>query len=119
MKDCKPIATPFDTNSKLSIHVGEPVADPSLYGSLVGTLQYLTFTRPDISYVVQQIWIFIHSPKVPHFNALKHIICYLQGAAHHILPYTHYLQYNVFPTLMLTAAIFLTPEVPRLATVYS
>ncbi|GJV11912.1 ribonuclease H-like domain-containing protein [Tanacetum coccineum] len=33
---------------------GEPVSDPTLYRSLAGALQYLTFTRPDLSYAVQQ-----------------------------------------------------------------
>ncbi|GJZ34670.1 ribonuclease H-like domain-containing protein [Tanacetum coccineum] len=35
---------------------------------LAGSLQYLTFTRPDISYVVQQICLFMHDPREPHFN---------------------------------------------------
>nr|GEV72628.1 ribonuclease H-like domain-containing protein [Tanacetum cinerariifolium] len=45
--------TPVDTDSKLSAD-GDPVFNPTLYRSLAGTLQYLTFTRPDISYAVQQ-----------------------------------------------------------------
>ncbi|GJQ93186.1 ribonuclease H-like domain-containing protein [Tanacetum coccineum] len=39
-------------NSKLSAD-GDPVSDPTLYRSLAGALRYLTFTRPDISYAVQ------------------------------------------------------------------
>nr|GFB44100.1 ribonuclease H-like domain-containing protein [Tanacetum cinerariifolium] len=53
MVGCNPSRTPVDTESKLG-DGGTPVVDPTLYRSLVGSLQYLTFTRPDIMYVVQQ-----------------------------------------------------------------
>lgn len=52
MTDCKPIATLVDLKSKLSAEVGELFPDPTSYRSLAGALQYLTFTRPDISYAV-------------------------------------------------------------------
>nr|GEW26048.1 ribonuclease H-like domain-containing protein [Tanacetum cinerariifolium] len=42
-----------------------------------GSLQYLTFTRPDISYVVQQVCLHMHDPREPHFSALKRILCYV------------------------------------------
>lgn len=45
--------------------------------------KYLTFTRPDITYVVQQICLFIHDPRSSHFNALKRIIWYVQGTISH------------------------------------
>nr|GEY30053.1 ribonuclease H-like domain-containing protein [Tanacetum cinerariifolium] len=48
-----PSRTPVDTESKLG-DGGTSVVDPTLYRSLAGSLQYLTFTRPDIKYVVQQ-----------------------------------------------------------------
>ncbi|GJZ49075.1 ribonuclease H-like domain-containing protein [Tanacetum coccineum] len=54
MLNCKPCRTPVDTDSKLSAD-GAPISDSTLYRSLAGALQYLTFTRPDISYAVQQI----------------------------------------------------------------
>ncbi|GJT55534.1 ribonuclease H-like domain-containing protein [Tanacetum coccineum] len=53
MQHCNPCRTPVDTESKLGSD-GDPVSDPTLYRSLAGALQYLTFTRPDISYAVQQ-----------------------------------------------------------------
>ncbi|GJS24176.1 ribonuclease H-like domain-containing protein, partial [Tanacetum coccineum] len=55
MVNCNPSRTPIDTESKLGSD-GDPVYDPTLYRSLAGSLQYLTFTRPDISYVVQQLF---------------------------------------------------------------
>ena len=47
--------------------------------SLAGALQYLTFTRPDIAFAVQQICLYMHDPREPHLAALKRILRYLQG----------------------------------------
>ncbi|GKB51839.1 ribonuclease H-like domain-containing protein [Tanacetum coccineum] len=58
---------------------GTSVVDPTLYRSLVGSLQYLTFTRPDITYAVQQVCLYMHDPREPHFFALKRILRYVQG----------------------------------------
>jgi hypothetical protein len=52
MAECKPCSTPVDVNPKLSGTIGNPVADPTDFRSLAGALQYLTFTRLDISYAV-------------------------------------------------------------------
>ncbi|GJZ72653.1 ribonuclease H-like domain-containing protein [Tanacetum coccineum] len=49
MVNCNPSRTPVDTESKLGPD-GVPIQDPTLYCSLVGGLQYRTFTRPDLSY---------------------------------------------------------------------
>jgi hypothetical protein len=53
MADCKPCTTPIDLQAKLADDSGPPVADASQFQSIAGALQYLTFTRPDITYVVQ------------------------------------------------------------------
>ncbi|GJU31095.1 ribonuclease H-like domain-containing protein [Tanacetum coccineum] len=66
------------TESKLGPE-GAPVQDPTLYRSLAGGLQYLTFTRPDLSYAVQQICLYMHVPREPHLAALKRILRYVQG----------------------------------------
>ncbi|GJS31286.1 ribonuclease H-like domain-containing protein [Tanacetum coccineum] len=47
--------------------------------SLAGGFQYLIFTRPDLSYAVQQICLYMHDPREPHFAALKRILRYVQG----------------------------------------
>ncbi|XP_031272251.1 uncharacterized protein LOC116130664 [Pistacia vera] len=52
MSDCRPIDSPMDPNSKLSLGQGEPLADAGKYRRLVGKLNYLTITRPDISFSV-------------------------------------------------------------------
>ncbi|GJZ63603.1 ribonuclease H-like domain-containing protein [Tanacetum coccineum] len=78
MLTCNPCRTPVDTDSKLAA-AGDPVSDPTLYRRLAGALQYLTFTRPDISYAVQQVCLFMHDPREPHFSALKRILRYVRG----------------------------------------
>ena len=52
MSHCKSVSTPVATYGKLCANAGSPYADPTLYRCLAGALQYLTFTRPDISYAV-------------------------------------------------------------------
>jgi hypothetical protein len=79
MSDCKPCSTPVDTQAKLSEATGDSVADPTGYRSLAGALQYLNFTRPDISYVVQQVCLHMHDPREPHLAALKCLLRYLRG----------------------------------------
>ncbi|XP_060176220.1 uncharacterized mitochondrial protein AtMg00810-like [Lycium barbarum] len=76
---CKPSQTPVDTKAKLGATAGPPCDDPTQYRKLVGALQYLTFTRPDISYAVQQVCLHMHDPKVAHMHALKRIVRYIQG----------------------------------------
>ncbi|GJT98929.1 copia protein [Tanacetum coccineum] len=68
--NCNPCMTPIDTEKKLGPE-GSPVTDPSLYCSLAGALQYLTYTRPDLSYAVQQLCLYMHDPREPHLNAMK------------------------------------------------
>ncbi|GKE29695.1 ribonuclease H-like domain-containing protein [Tanacetum coccineum] len=73
MVNCNPCRTPVDTESKLGDD-SDPVSDPTLYQSLAGSLQYLTFTRPDNSYAVQQVCLYMHDPREHHFSALKRIL---------------------------------------------
>jgi hypothetical protein len=79
MTDCNPCSTPVDTQGKLSEAKGNPVSDPTAYRSLAGALQYLTFTRPDITYAVQQLCLHMHDPREPHLTALKRLLRYLRG----------------------------------------
>jgi hypothetical protein len=79
MIDCKPYSTPINTCDKVSADAGPPVTDQTAYRSLAGSLQYLTFTRPDITYVVQQICLYMHDPREGHLVAAKRILRYLQG----------------------------------------
>jgi hypothetical protein len=79
MVDCKPVSMPVDTQAKVFTESGPPVADLTHFRSLARALQYLTFTWPDIAYVVQQICLYMHDPREPHLTAMKHTLHYLWG----------------------------------------
>lgn len=84
MLNYKPSHTPADLSAKLDSS-SPPVDDPTLYRSLVGVLQYLTFTRHAIYYVVQKVCLYMHDPREPHFTALKCILRYICGTTGHEL----------------------------------
>ena len=79
MADCKPSSTPVDTSPKMSATSGQLLPDGTHYRQLAGALQYLTITRPDLTYAVQQICLFMHAPRDPHFQFLKRVLRYLKG----------------------------------------
>ncbi|XP_074287645.1 uncharacterized protein LOC141612793 [Silene latifolia] len=82
MSMCKASSTPVDTKPKLSSTTDTPCSDPSLYRSLAGALDF-TFTRPDLSYAVQQLCLFMYNPMDAHMNALKRVIRYVKGTVSH------------------------------------
>jgi hypothetical protein len=74
MSDCKPCTTLVDTHAKVSSDMSAPVRDLTAYRSMTEDLQYLTFTRPDISYAVQQVCLHMHDPRETHLNVVKCIL---------------------------------------------
>jgi histone deacetylase 1/2 len=81
MESCKPISTPLSTSDKLSAFEGDKLGplDATKYQSIVGTLQYLTLTKPDIAFSVNKVCQFLHAPTTVHWAAVKRILRYLQG----------------------------------------
>ncbi|KAK2418425.1 putative mitochondrial protein [Trifolium repens] len=79
LTDCKPVDTPMDPNVKLLPNQGEPYSDPGRYRRLVGKLNYLTMTRPDISFPVSVVSQFLNSPCDNHWNAVIRILKYIKG----------------------------------------
>jgi len=84
MELCKPISSPLSTTEKLSVREGDSLGpdDSTRYRSVVGALQYLTLTRPDISFSVNKVCQFLHSPTTVHWAAVKRIIRYVKGTIH-------------------------------------
>jgi hypothetical protein len=81
MHTCKPVSTPLSISEKLSAHEGIPLGqdDAIQYRRIVGALQYLTLTRPDISFAVNKMCQYLHAPTTLHWATVKRILRYLKG----------------------------------------
>jgi histone deacetylase 1/2 len=79
MVNCKPARTPAEAKSKIASSEGKLFSDPSWYRSMAGALQYLTLTRPDIAYAVQQVCLHMHEPRDSHAAMLKRVLRYVKG----------------------------------------
>ena len=77
-----PAHTPCAPNSRLIPTEGSLLSNPHDYRSLVGSLHYLTFIRPDLSFVVQQVCRFMSAPIDVHLVATKRILRYVNGSLH-------------------------------------
>jgi Reverse transcriptase (RNA-dependent DNA polymerase) len=79
MEGAKPVSTPMQSGLQLSKTQGDPFSDPHLYRSIVGALQYVTITRPEIAFAVNRLSLFMHSPTDTHWSAVKRLLRYLKG----------------------------------------
>ena len=79
MGNCKSAPTPLVQNMKLSKEDGAEKIDASLYRSLIGSLLYLTASRPDLMYSASLLSRFMQSPSKTHFIAAKRVLRYLRG----------------------------------------
>ena len=82
-------STPMTPNVKITKE-GDLFKDPKRYRRLVGKLNYLTVTRPDIAYSVSVLSQYMSSPTVSHWAAVDHILCYLKEALRRGILYKKY-----------------------------
>uniref|UniRef100_A0A803NSQ7 Uncharacterized protein n=1 Tax=Cannabis sativa TaxID=3483 RepID=A0A803NSQ7_CANSA len=75
--------TPATAGKPMSLSDGEPLNDPTAYRSIIGGLQYLSHTRPDISYAVNKLSQFLKAPTTTHWNGAKRVLRYLKGTMKH------------------------------------
>ena len=95
MEHCNPVATPMKLGTKLSKFEGGASVDANLYQTLVGSLRYLTCTRPDIAYSVGIVSRYMEDPKQSHWKAIKRILRYIQGTKSLGLFYSSTTDYNL------------------------
>ena len=79
MTTATPATTPMCATTPLTLHTGTPLPDPTEYRATVGSLQYLSLTRRDISYAVNKLSQYMHRPTTDHWTAVKRILRYLVG----------------------------------------
>ncbi|XP_019164352.1 PREDICTED: uncharacterized protein LOC109160521 [Ipomoea nil] len=85
MIDCKPLATPAAVSQVVSPS-SQSYENPTQYRRIVGALQYLTITHPDLSYAVNQLCQFMHFPTDEHCALVKRVLWYVKGTLDYGLP---------------------------------
>ena len=74
MLDSKPVSTPLAVAIQLTAHNGMPLVDATMYRQVVRGLQHLRMTRPDISFVVNKLSQFMHTPTKTNWGAVKRLL---------------------------------------------
>lgn len=85
MDTAKPYNTLMSTSQPLIKSDGIPFHDPHLYRSIVGGLQYLSFTWPDLPFAVHKVSKYMQNPMEPHWAVVKRILRYLKNNISHAL----------------------------------
>uniref|UniRef100_A0A2N9G9A2 Integrase catalytic domain-containing protein n=1 Tax=Fagus sylvatica TaxID=28930 RepID=A0A2N9G9A2_FAGSY len=78
MTDAKPVLTPIPTSPPL-LKSGTALPDPTEYRTIVGSLQYLLITRPDLAFAVNKLSQYMHTPTTDHWSFVKRLLRYLCG----------------------------------------
>lgn len=79
MMNCKPCASPISVKPYVSSSDSLPFSQPALYRSIVGALQYLTITIPDLAYAINHACQHMSAPTVAHVTAVKRLLRYVKG----------------------------------------
>jgi hypothetical protein len=87
MLECKPMNTPMEAKLKLLVDTSLRLIHATLYRQIIGSLMYLTNTRPDICFVVNTLSQFLVEPRRVHLVAAKHVMRYLKGTIDYGLSY--------------------------------
>ena len=83
MLGAKDVSTPLSTTTFLHLVDGTTTIDSTKFRRVIGSLQYLSLTRPDISFVVNKLSQFMHKPTATHWTATKRLLRYLKHTIFH------------------------------------
>jgi histone deacetylase 1/2 len=83
MAGAKDISTPLSTTQSLHLLDGTTSVDNIEYRRIIGSLQYLSLTHPDICFAVNKLSQFMHKPTVTHWAATKRLLRYLKQTIFH------------------------------------
>jgi hypothetical protein len=87
MLECKPMNTPMEAKLKLLVDTSSDLIYATLYKQIIGSLMYLTNTRPDICFAVNTLSQFLVEPRHVHLVDAKHVMRYLKGTLDYGLSY--------------------------------
>ncbi|KAL4362176.1 hypothetical protein GQ457_04G021850 [Hibiscus cannabinus] len=79
LESCKGVDSPLSSNLKLSKNDGEKLYDPSIFRSIVGSLLYMTATRPDLMFPATLLSRFLSSPTDVHLGVAKRLLRYVKS----------------------------------------
>jgi hypothetical protein len=79
MLECKSMNTPMETKLNLLVDTSSDLIDVTLYRQIIGSLMYLTNTRPDICFAMNTLSQFLVEPRRVHLVVAKHVMRYLKG----------------------------------------
>ncbi|GJZ12080.1 retrovirus-related pol polyprotein from transposon TNT 1-94 [Tanacetum coccineum] len=82
LEDSKPIKTPMSSKTKLTRDEDSEPIDDTKYRGMIGSLHYLTASRPDVMFSVCLCARFQEAPKTSHLEAMKRIFRYIKGTSH-------------------------------------
>jgi hypothetical protein len=113
MTDYKSSPTPFLSGVKLEDGGETPLDDSTLYRQLVGSLLYLTHSRPYLSYAVGTVSRFMKEPHELHWKSAKRILRYVQGT---ITFGIHYATYSTLDIIRFTDSDWVGDNTDRKST---
>ena len=79
MTAAKSVLTPLSTTAQLTSQSGIPLDDATEYRAMLGSLQYLLITIPNIAFVVNHLSQYMHCPTTDHWTCVKRLLRYLAG----------------------------------------